>query len=506
MMRFTILTLAALLALLGVRDVRADLVHQWTFNGTADDLVGSAHGALINGATITGGRLQLDGVNDFMRTATIRTASNAPEVITNKTLVAWVSLDNLTQRSGSALTLENPIGGDVFDGIVYAERTANQWMAGSNGFSRTPVSNGGASETVVNPGEVMIAISYAADNSITLYRNNALYGSAYTQGTLQTYSTQNVADALVGLRHFDIAGGTGTLTGNDQFLGGFVNEVRIYDTALNLSEVQSVFASGPITAANTARALADPLHRWSFNDGTANDSIGTAHGVLNNGASIAGGQLQLDGINDYVRTATIDNSLTAKSLVTWVTLDNLSQRSGGVMTLENPAGGDVFDSIVYGERTAGQWMAGSNFFSRSNGTNNGGVLETSSGEIMMSIVYDVDGSLEIYRDGSLYASYQAGGPVDYLGGVADVLFGLRHEDVAGGSGTATGNDQFLAGLLNEARLYGVALTPEEILTLFQLGPDQLQQPQAVPEPSSLLIWTLAAALAATCLYRKRRSR
>src|SRR3954468_20187179 len=35
-------------------------------------------------------------------------------------------------------------------------------------------------------------------------------------------------------------------------------------------------------------------HRYSFNDGTANDSVGTANGVLVNGAAVQGGSLVFD--------------------------------------------------------------------------------------------------------------------------------------------------------------------------------------------------------------------
>jgi hypothetical protein len=34
-------------------------------------------------------------------------------------------------------------------------------------------------------------------------------------------------------------------------------------------------------------------HQYTFNDGTANDAIGGAHGTLVNGATVAAGQLQL---------------------------------------------------------------------------------------------------------------------------------------------------------------------------------------------------------------------
>lgn len=50
--------------------------------------------------------------------------------------MSWVSLDNLSIRSGSALTIDN-VSGDNFDAIVYAERQASRWMAGSSSFVQT---------------------------------------------------------------------------------------------------------------------------------------------------------------------------------------------------------------------------------------------------------------------------------------------------------------------------------------------------------------------------------
>jgi hypothetical protein len=44
-------------------------------------------------------------------------------------------------------------------------------------------------------------------------------------------------------------------------------------------------------------AHADLTHRYSFNDGTANDSVGSANGILMNSATVSGGALQLNNPN-----------------------------------------------------------------------------------------------------------------------------------------------------------------------------------------------------------------
>lgn len=285
---------------------------------------------------------------------------------------------------------------------------------------------------------------------------------------------------------------------NGEFFQGQIAEIIVYDRVLTNDERADVseYFNSKFAFSNVEPGL---VHRWSFNDGTANDSVGSADGTLNNGASIVGGQLQLDGVNDFMQSAPIDQTIGVKSLVTWVTPDNLTQRSGSVLTLENPTGGDVFDGIVYGEQTAGQWMNGSNFFQRTV-PGNGGALEGSTDEIMLAIVYGADNSITLYRDGVFYADGTQGSLQSYPEAIADVLIGLRHFDIAGGTGTATGNDQFWAGLVNEARIYNVALSEEDIQRLFRLGADQVDD-AAVPEPAS--VGLLALGLAG--LIRRRRA-
>jgi hypothetical protein len=211
------------------------------------------------------------------------------------------------------------------------------------------------------------------------------------------------------------------------------------------------------------------VHKWTFNDGTANDSVGTSHGTLFKGATISNGQLVLDGIDDYVRTSVIDNTITTKTLMVWATLNNLDQRSGGLLTIEQ-APTQVFDSIVYAERTPKQWMAGSSWFQRSP-VNNGGAPETELRELFIAIVYKTDNSIEIYRNGQRYgSSYTQGTLQTYSGGTDLVLFGVRHNAYAGYSGTTTGNDAFFAGTINEARIYNTALSASEIQARFNTGP------------------------------------
>ena len=199
-----------------------------------------------------------------------------------------------------------------------------------------------------------------------------------------------------------------------------------------------------------------PLARWTF-ERDANDSSGSLQAALVGGATIANGRLILDGKSAHARTDPLSRELRAKTLEAWVALSDLGQRGGGVISIETSEGG-AFDAIVYGERVPRKWMAGSSFFQRTRDLK--GPDEDAKPEALthLAIVYSADHSIAVYRNGSLYdESYTPSGPNSTLqtfpAGGFRLLFGLRH--------TGAGNG-FLAGEIEEARLYDRALSADEI--------------------------------------------
>jgi hypothetical protein len=251
--------------------------------------------------------------------------------------------------------------------------------------------------------DVMMAIVYGPGNDITIYRDGQVYADAAhaSFGTLQTYPA-NVADILIGKRHSDLSDAGGTVSGTDGFLAGSVNEARVYNAALSSADIRRLHETGPLGGTNPPPASVGTnlLHLWSFNDGTPRDSIGLADGLLRNGATIDQGRLVLDGINDYLVSAPIRTNVSVRTLVVWVSLDNLTQQAGSALTLENPAGTDVFDGIIYAERVQNQWMNGSSFFSRSVGDNGGSpetVVETATAGF---VSFDVSSAVSALQAGT----------------------------------------------------------------------------------------------------------
>ena len=110
----------------------SDLIGHWTFQGENGllDLTGNFSPLVLKGARIEKGALDV-GPNAYA----IAEKYEGPPV-SNKTLLAWVRMDDLDQRGGSVLTLDKK-NKDEFDGIVYGERIRRKWMPGSNHYARS---------------------------------------------------------------------------------------------------------------------------------------------------------------------------------------------------------------------------------------------------------------------------------------------------------------------------------------------------------------------------------
>ena len=196
----------------------------------------------------------------------------------------------------------------------------------------------------------------------------------------------------------------------------------------------------------------EPLAEWTF-EKDAKDINGRMHLELVGKARIENGALVLDG-KSMARSGSLPSPLKAKTLEAWVMLDNLAQRGGGVITVQHKDGG-VFDSIVFAEKTPQHWVAGSNFFDRSELFEGSAESEAATRPVHVAVVYQPDGTISGYRDGKPYGrTYRKAPAAVFEAAVSQVLLGCRHGTPAGNKG--------LTGRIFRARLYDRALTPEEI--------------------------------------------
>ena len=198
----------------------------WDFQKGLKDQVGSMDVTLVGTAKRDANGLIVDGKNAFAR------AKSLTKPFAEKTLEAWVRVGDLAQRGGGVISLQTT-DGNVFDAIVFGEREAQHWMAGSEVFNRYE-SFGGSKENN-SKDLVHVAISYAADGTITGYRNGVPYGSAYKK-SLQKYAAKS-SEVVFGIRH-------GVSASGNRLFQGTIARARLYDRALTAAEVVASAKAG----------------------------------------------------------------------------------------------------------------------------------------------------------------------------------------------------------------------------------------------------------------------
>ena len=212
----------------------------------------------------------------------------------------------------------------------------------------------------------------------------------------------------------------------------------------------------------------EPLAAWDFSQGL-DDQMGNLELTLHGEARLEDGALVLSGEKSYLSSSPIGHEVGPKTLETWLQIDDLTQRGGGVISLQD-LDGQVFDAIVFAEQEQGRWLAGSDVFARTQSLK--GPIETTSGLewIHLAVVYEEDGMIRAYRNGKPYGlAYQSTGPVAFAADQSQVLIGNRH-------GQPIGNRLF-RGRIGQCRLYLQALSDKEILQSFEQAGSWIPQDQ-----------------------------
>ncbi|MCA9084051.1 MAG: DUF1553 domain-containing protein [Planctomycetaceae bacterium] len=232
---------------------------------------------------------------------------------------------------------------------------------------------------------------------------------------------------------------------------------QIADIQQQIERVTAPVRASLIEAAETdmesrRQNLTAPINRWDFSQSAA-DQIGSADVQLFAGAELADGSLVVRN-GGYAVTKPLNRNLRAKTLEAWVQLDNLSQRAGGVMSVQTP-NGVIFDAIVFAERDPRQWLAGSNGFSRTQPFAGEPEPEADRLPVHVAITYAEDGTITGYRNGQPYGQpYRSNGPMGFAAGQTVISFGVRHLPAIG--------NRLLSGRILKAQLYDRALTAPEI--------------------------------------------
>ena len=200
---------------------------------------------------------------------------------------------------------------------------------------------------------------------------------------------------------------------------------------------------------------------WLFNDET--EETGNWGDIILRGAEIKDGQLILTR-DKWANSIEYDGpDITDITLVTWVTLNDLNHTHGASLALDR-RDIDQFVAIVYAERQARQWMPGSSHFRRTEDFPDV-VTEDKEGEmVLLTITYELDGgqyNITGYRNDKSMGSFKKGDSRTWTSENAEAIFGARH---SGGVANPVSNS--ITADIDEARIYNVALTHDEVKQMY----------------------------------------
>jgi hypothetical protein len=216
----------------------------------------------------------------------------------------------------------------------------------------------------------------------------------------------------------------------------------------------------------SAPAHAVLKHKYTFNDNTANDSQGSANGTLVGGPTFTfDGQINLDGIDDYVDLpgATINiNAYSAVTLEAWFTIN------------ATPAWQRLYD---FGDTNAGNLGRNYIFYSPSSGGNDnravisdadpgfnseqmaaGGPTLATGIEHHIVVTIANGGDMTLYRNGVQTGTVALTKSLASVSNVKALL----------GESTYPGDANF-NGRIDEFRIYDTALTPTQVLASYNAG-------------------------------------
>ncbi|MBX3435265.1 MAG: LamG domain-containing protein [Pirellulales bacterium] len=270
------------------------------------------------------------------------------------------------------------------------------------------------------------------------------------------------------------------------------------------------------------------VNRYSFNDGTANDSVSGQNGIVyGSNASVAGGELILannpspssnsnnDGTgaggwvdlpNGLVSAAATGGASAQVSIELWVTMRSNGDwrallsagRSNGGEGISDSAGGRPYIQIIprtgdggrgndFRVTTSSSAGEGPTTWVDDLGDADGTDLAIGSQEHIVAVLDQsggLPGSLTVYRNGALMGNSGISGALDLLAFAPDELNVWL--------GRSQWNDGMVDANYDEVRIYNTALSAAQALDNFTAGPNVVLGP-VVPEPTCLVLAIAALA-------------
>jgi hypothetical protein len=294
-------TLTITINITDVDELKKGLVAYYPFNGNANDETGNGYdGVLKNAPTLTEDRFgnsnsayEFDGVDDYIE------LNENNSIITFKTytISAWAKMEGEGGGIDNINTLFQQRDDSYNSHIVF--HTENNYKN-----AKLIMRGNGSTDTssVQTPSRDYFGWHHYVgvvdeDNNMKLYCDGQLVATSVNECDTLNYSVIDYVD--IGRHRYG---------GMDRaFFNGLIDEMRIYNRALSLSEIQSLYTENGWTGDTSNVNLKNGLvAHYPFN-GNANDESGNGYDGTVNGAVLdedrfgnAGSAYLFDGLDDYI--------------------------------------------------------------------------------------------------------------------------------------------------------------------------------------------------------------
>ena len=443
------------------------LVAYWKLDGNAVDFAGGYNGT-IYGATTTAGQvgdaLNFDGQDDY-----VALPDNEPVWLpqNNFTLSVWVYFAGDFTSPEKILDLnhdDSSISSNELGCFIGREGSKfNFWMTTATNPDEDLNSN---QELVGNKWYHLVAI------------RNGTTQSMYIDGEFEKSRTCS-ADPI------DFVGGydddkvnIGMSTHNNvgiQYFDGLIDEVAIYDRAVSDLEIEGMYQAGLAGHSFIQGDFIDELAvaHWQFNgdatDSSDNGYDGTVHGTPNWIAEgVQGEAIQLDP-NDYIEIEGYKGitGSASRTCSAWIKIDEDYLDRGMLLTW-----GELDTGKKWVVRVGTYWsepLESKLELGVDGGMARGSTLLNDGNWHHVAVVLQDDGSvnlneIQLYVDGeqenTIIDTFGEPSPDINTGSENDVLIGRQFVD---------DNPNYFDGLLDDIRIYDIALSGAEIKVMYETG-------------------------------------
>lgn len=424
------------------------LIGWWQAENNANDSAGTHHGQLVNGADCDVGMVEygflFEGVDE-----SVEIPSPSGLATPSFTIETWV-------YPAEQVEWQAFIFGQAYGRQLVLWPGEGGWAVSL--FVTDPEGNFvGVDSTAVIPFEAWSHLAATYDGT---------YLKLYINGVFNAQRESGLSEIGVTACPFSI-GGINNSCASGQYFNGLIDEVSLYDRALFPGEINAIWQAGaagkcksppvcvtcPDTAVSWWAAEGDGADAFRRNTGTLQNNVGFAAGMT-------GQAFSLDGGSKAVKFPP-PNSLatTSFSIEAWV----------------HPTDQVAWQAFIFGQSYGRQLIVRSG----TRGLSVAFVISTDPWTF-----YEVDSSAEIplgqwthlvgtWDSTSSALSLYINGALDQQAALSVVPWDSGCAFHIGGVYDPTGDcayvDQFFYGLIDETALYGAALSPEQVQTLYNAG-------------------------------------